>query len=773
MEDSFTNISSNLKHSLKGKNNTFFLVNDPTNELRQHYDKNYEKKLDPKVVIDSQLSKEKYLLEHKLNYGLFIIPDKSVVLEEKLPFTHNLPYRYTDELNGVAYDLKEVLDIEDYPKTDSHVSAISYLKIFSYILSKFNPEDYYFYKDLLTSLLDTINVRLEGDLLSEKNWSYDFDEYYEKYQFIDSKEFFLKPEVTELSQEVPEEFREFSSIKSHYYKNEKSFTEKKAVVLYDSKINYLLPVLTSYYREVFFYYDYNYFNRHVIEWFNPDDVIELRIERFLESLYYPTILLPFEVLVPIKARVEDMIILNDELISTLSAVDIRNMPVNAEVDVYIDDEYNSSGNFIDGKCVVHSDITGKSLEEHDIRFTVQAGKFSKSKNIFTKFKFYEDTTKHLHGLVRTLKGKDDTFFLVNDSNNEIRQHYDVNYERRFNTLNFILSQKSKEEYLQKKDIIYAFFVVPDKSVLLKDYLPVDTSNFTRYIPEIEDYVIDLMPILACGDYLVNDTHISKYSSLKVIPYVLSKLHGKSPEYYGDLLAERLKVIPGICEGNLFYDFNWSYDFDETYDKYVLYPIKEVMFEDSCYEVDSEEIPFEFRKFSKRESVYIKNPNSISDKKVLILHGSSAVNMRPAITAYYREAFFYWDHSYFSTDIIEWFKPDVIFEFRIERFFEKMYCPIIDENPVKIPLSITVNDLSVHDEKLNIDIFVKDLRWINVTSTCLLYIDGKLVERHDFKDGCCKFSCSIRDYANGEHEVRMIFEETDTTKCKEFDEKIVF
>ena len=224
MENSFTNISSNLKHSLKGKNNTFFLVNDPTNELRQHYDINYEKKLDPKVVIDSQLSKEKYLLEHKLNYGLFIIPDKSVVLEEKLPFTHNLPYRYTDELNGVAYDLKEVLDIEDYPKTDSHVSAISYLKIFSYILSKFNPEDYYFYKDLLTSLLDTINVRLEGDLLSEKNWSYDFDEYYEKYQFIDSKEFFLKPEVTELSQEVPEEFMEFSSIKSHYYKNEKSFT---------------------------------------------------------------------------------------------------------------------------------------------------------------------------------------------------------------------------------------------------------------------------------------------------------------------------------------------------------------------------------------------------------------------------------------------------------------------------------------------------------------------------------------------------------------------
>ena len=141
MEDSFTNISSNLKYSLKGKNNTFFLVNDPTNELRQHYDINYEKKLDPKVVIDSQLSKEKYLLEHKLNYGLFIIPDKSVVLEEKLPFTHNLPYRYTDELNDVAYDLKEVLDIEDYPKTDSHVSAISYLKIFSYILSKFNPED--------------------------------------------------------------------------------------------------------------------------------------------------------------------------------------------------------------------------------------------------------------------------------------------------------------------------------------------------------------------------------------------------------------------------------------------------------------------------------------------------------------------------------------------------------------------------------------------------------------------------------------------------------
>lgn len=773
MDDNITSIFSKLNHCLKGYDDTFFLVNDPTNEIRQHYDENYPKKLDIQKVADSQKSKENYLKDLKVNYGFFVIPDKSVVLSDKLPFEHDSCFRYVDNLRDVAHDLNDVLQAEDYVKTDSHISALAYHKILAYILSTFNDEDYYFYYDVIKQYLTTINIRFEGDLLSEKNWSYEFDDYHKKFQFIDSEEFFSFDKLYENNDEIPDEFKEFSSVKSHYYVNNNSFTQKKAVVLYDSKLNYLLPVLMSYYREVFFYFDYNYFNRHVIEWFNPDDVIELRIERFLETLFYPTILLPFEVLVPIKAEVTDMIILEDNLISTLEATDIRNMPVNAEVDVYIDDEYSTTGNFADGKCVVFSDICGMSLEDHDIRFTIQAGQYSKSKNLSTTFKFYEDTTKHLKGLVRTIKGKDDTFFLVNDSNNEIRQHYDVNYQRRFNSLNFILSQQSKMEYLEKLGITYAFFVVPDKSVLLKDYLPVDTSNFKRYIPEIEDYVIDLLPVLDVEDYLINDTHISKYSGLKVIPYVLSKLHGNTPDYYRKMFDERLKIIPSVCEGNLFYDFNWSYDFDDLYYKYALIQIKEVMYEDSCYEVDSEDIPEEFRKFSKRESVYIKNPDSISDKKVLILHGSSAVNMRPVITSYYREAFFYWDHSYFSRNIIEWFKPDVIFEFRIERFFEKMYCPIITDDEVKVPIGVQVERFAVEDDMLLVELLVKDLKGFMVNSSCRVFVDDEEVSVNSIVDGLCEFGVDVSSYSKGEHEVKLVVEESSVTRCKKMVKSVVF
>ncbi|MBQ6218871.1 MAG: hypothetical protein IJJ47_03975 [Methanosphaera sp.] len=772
-----TEMFRNLNHTIRGKKDTFFLVNDDANEIKQHYDKTYNKTLNIDDFIESQQSKEKFFKNNNKNYGLFVIPDKSVILRDKLPFdTEDYLFRYVDSLKEYLQDLSVILTQDDFLTNDSHINAESYLKIIAYIILQFTNEyDYYFYYTLLKSRVRIESIDFEGDLLSTKNWSYDYGKYHKRFQFIKSTKLVPKDKVTEIStEEIPEEFREFSSVKSRYFINNTGFSDKKALILYDSKLNSLLPVLLSYYREVFFYQDYNYFNKDLVSWFNPDDVIEIRTERYLEKLYYPLIDEKHRVLIPIKAQIEDMIIKGDDLIITMFAQDIRNMPLSSDYEVFIDDELATTGTFKEKNTKIMCDISDKTFEVHEITILIKSGQHSKSKKITTKYKFYEDTSKHFKGLHKTIKGKNNTFFLVNDSNSEIRQHYDVKFKGRFNTQKFIKSQKSKKEFLSKRNIPYEFFVVPDKSILLRDYLPVDTSNMYRYIPEINDYVDDLLSILDVEDYLQNDTHISIESSLKVVPYILSKFHGNTPEYYESLLKKRLKVIPGTIKGNLFYRGNWSYEFDELYDKYAIMKINALKFDEKCFTVDEEEIPEEFRRFSRRKSRYIKNPGSISDKKALVLHGSSAINMQPALTAYYREVFFYWDHSYFNKDIVEWFKPDVVFEFRIERFFEKMYCPIIEEDKnVLMPIHVDRNNIGVKIHNLNVNLFVKDLRGLLVNSLADLYIDEKLVKTTNVVDGNCEFNVNVSEYSRGIHDIKILIKETEYSKFKEINEKVTF
>jgi len=72
---------------------------------------------------------------------------------------------------------------------------------------------------------------------------------------------------------------------------------------------------------------------------------------------------------------------------------------------------------------------------------------------------------------KSMKGKNDILFLVNDSNNEILQHYsDIN---NFDNSKLLLLNKINYNYniCLNNSIKYYFFIIPDKSVVLKEYLP--------------------------------------------------------------------------------------------------------------------------------------------------------------------------------------------------------------------------------------------------------------------------------------------------------------
>ena len=57
-----------------------------------------------------------------------------------------------------------------------------------------------------------------------------------------------------------------------------------------------------------------------------------------------------------------------------------------------------------------------------------------------------DFNQYFKGLKKTIEGKDNYYFLVNDTNNEIRQHYDYDYQSSIDIQRFVKSIASKKDY---------------------------------------------------------------------------------------------------------------------------------------------------------------------------------------------------------------------------------------------------------------------------------------------------------------------------------------
>ncbi len=93
-------------------------------------------------------------------------------------------------------------------------------------------------------------------------------------------------------------------------------------------------------------------------------------------------------------------------------------------------------------------------------------------------------------LKQTLKGKDGYLFLINDSNNEIRQHFDQSYVNNFYPTFFIEKFNDKEEYCKDKNIKHYFFIVPDKSVVCREFLPFDIKIIKRNYDLVKHLIPD-------------------------------------------------------------------------------------------------------------------------------------------------------------------------------------------------------------------------------------------------------------------------------------------
>lgn len=274
----------NLKRSLKGRGNFLFLINDYNQEIKQHFSKNYNTQFNKEKFIDSYYYKKELFNENNIEYYYFIVPDKSIICKEFLPFEWDFIRRNIDELDFIP-DFSNDLNHECYYKYDSHMNYLGGEKLSYKIL---NFIDNQFKLDKFQELLDegtTINCRYGNDLLSSKNSSYYIDELpFEVMINVSIK----KPKlIINLEHEIPSEYLYCKKRKSYYYKNKNSFSNKRVLIFHDSSILSVKWYLTFYFREIFFFWDHGNLNKEVINWYKPDIILEIRIERFIENLITP------------------------------------------------------------------------------------------------------------------------------------------------------------------------------------------------------------------------------------------------------------------------------------------------------------------------------------------------------------------------------------------------------------------------------------------------------------------------------------------------------
>lgn len=267
----------------------------------------------------------------------------------------------------------------------------------------------------------------------------------------------------------------------------------------------------------------------------------------------------------------------------------------------------------------------------------------------------------------TLKGKEGYLFLVNDSNNEIRQHFDPLYKSMFNAEIFTRTFNLKKNFCNQKNIEHYLFIIPDKSLICKDFLPFDFNIIKRNYDLISDSIPDFAHNLDSTCYFKNDSHINYLGGKELTYNYLNYIDNDFKRAdFNRLNDEQISIVDFEYSGDLTSEINWSYSDEEKKDylneKITIFTNKNL--------IDlNKEIPEEFGTINERKTEYIKNPHSYTSLRVLIFMDSSLIFLKDSLSTYFKEMILYWDHWNFNKELIKWYKPDVILEIKTERFLE--------------------------------------------------------------------------------------------------------
>ena len=275
-------------------------------------------------------------------------------------------------------------------------------------------------------------------------------------------------------------------------------------------------------------------------------------------------------------------------------------------------------------------------------------------------------------LNKTLKGRKKFLFLCNDSNNELKQHFDFNYENKFNPNIFKEDYYFKKELFNDLGIDYYYFDVPDKSVICKEYLPFKVEKIKRNVETVKE-IIDFKNCFKPNHYFLWDSHMNFEGSNLMVFNIIKQIFNKCISYENyEKLVNNNNFSYGPPLKDLLAPINWSYSKEEENRLIKVNNLNKVKVLQP--QLNNIKIPDKFSKFGNRESVFIENKNSLSDLNVLIFRDSSSTNLISYLSLFFRKIFLYWDHFYLNKELINWYNPDMILEIRIERFFENYFSP---------------------------------------------------------------------------------------------------
>ncbi|MGF7118939.1 hypothetical protein [Methanobacterium oryzae] len=268
-----------------------------------------------------------------------------------------------------------------------------------------------------------------------------------------------------------------------------------------------------------------------------------------------------------------------------------------------------------------------------------------------------------------LKGNDGYLFLINDSNSEIRQHFDYAYINNFNVPLFIKNLDYKKDYCRTNNINYYFFLTPDKSLICKDFLPFDVKLIKRNYDLISNIIPDFSHNLDHTCYYKNESHMNYFGGKELSYHFLNYIDKDfKREDFEKLVEEQISYINYEHYGDLLAEKNWSYS-DEEREEYI--HEKGVRFNNKFIVNLNENLPEEFKTVRLRETEHYKNEQGLKNLRVLIFRDSTVNYLKDILAIYFKEILLYWDHWFFNKDLIEWYKPDIILEIRTERFLENM------------------------------------------------------------------------------------------------------
>jgi len=261
-------ISEDDMEYLQGLKKYYFPLGDENHELRQHYDYTYKNIFNYNIFNNDYESKKDFFDKQDIFYNFFIIPDKSIICKETLPFNITFCKRNIDLTKII--DFSRFLNKDHYYKKDTRLNMEGN-KIFAYqLIKQFNSNfDFADYETLLsTHIIDKISWK---DNIQVNEFNSTEDNQVEKSVVFEKPIHLLS---TQLNDSV------------EYLNNKSSYSNLKLIIFCDDECEYIKYYLSFYFRDILICNDsikFNYLD--IINSFDTDYLIEIRSEKSLENYH--------------------------------------------------------------------------------------------------------------------------------------------------------------------------------------------------------------------------------------------------------------------------------------------------------------------------------------------------------------------------------------------------------------------------------------------------------------------------------------------------------